>query len=333
MYDAVTFWSLACPTAKDKALSTMTRRIIYSTSVAAVLCFATAEAQLLPVGFLPTYHNGGFAGEAGAPRISTFSYYNHGDFGGFANRYSWTRKGSLVTADHFFKKMRSGIALTAGQEKDTESTTDSYKNSMISLAFSPKFSSRGKYTLAPFVDVSVVRTKYIAFEEVHYYGSPFPPGSYHWNELGVRTGFLVNSDKAYAGISAEIFDYNSSPFENTHYRFLSEIKYLLQTGYTFQRKPESRFSFTPQLLLGYERYRIETIGEWHRQIIIDLNLVFRYGKFIAGLNRAGFMAGYQNSKVKIQLSGILNRRFNAYTGSVGLRYVLRKDQNVKTPGF
>ena len=134
----------------------ISKKLILS-SLALCICALATSAQELPVGMmLPTYYNGGFAGEAGAPRVATFShfYYHKYKSPTFGSLY-WRYRGSCVSVDHFIKGLRTGVAVTAGHiAEDQNMITDYQKRSLSfgSITLSPKVSSKGKYTFAPFLD-------------------------------------------------------------------------------------------------------------------------------------------------------------------------------------
>jgi len=244
--------------------------------------------QIVPVGTFPTFYNGGFAGEAGAPRISSaFLLLNQG------RPNNHTDFNSYLSVDHFFKKIRSGVALTYG---NGVTTFPAFRNN-LSLAVSPKFSVNGKFTLAPFVMIDYDKQR-------------TPSAMGRQQEVQVKTGFLINSAKAYIGISARIVDkwkssfYNDPQYNDSRVYFFDHMQYDLQAGYTFQSTPKSKFSFTPQLLINWTSYynvfsqRINAIS------LTDLNLTFRYNKFIYGVNTTGLMVGFQTDRIKLQLTGL-----------------------------
>jgi hypothetical protein len=334
----------------------MSTRITFAVCATILLCSTGLQAQYVPAGALPTYYNGGFAGEAGAFRVASFSYLDYNYYLMFSGRTSWTRSGSFISVDNFFKKIRSGVALTVNhQGRDRQFT-----NTAMSLVISPKFSFKGKYTFAPFADFSFGRYNYRNLPGyLTYY-----PESYHINSYGIKTGFLVNSENAYIGISANIFHYSTtSPALRNYVSAFTNMTYVLQTGYTFQRTPESRFSFTPQLVVSYERLNIPSSirgieKKLHNITLLDLSLMFRYKKFIYGTNSRGLMLmlGYQNNRFKLLVNGGINGSFignkvngyhfnnnfritipgeglSGYSGSISLRYTLRKKPSVKAPGF
>jgi len=158
----------------------------------------------------------------------------------------------------------------------------------------------------------------------------------HWNDFALKTGFLINSDKAYVGASARILDYTSSPFGDASLNFFNQVRFILQAGYTFQRKPESKFSFTPQLVFGMQGNQPNSVikdseGWFPNNTYYDLNLIFRYKKLISGINTTGVMLGYQNSKFRLQVSNFVYDGF--YTGSISLRYTFQKNGSARISGF
>jgi len=336
----------------------MTPRIALTLCVALLFFTDELQAQEVPIGALPTRYNGGFAGESGGLRVTSFSYLNY-------RQYNFTtpsspdhasNSGTFISVDHFLKKIGSGVAITAGQEGDGHN----YRNTATSLAISPKISLNGKYTIAPFADFSFSRKNYVLSEFTQAYLNL--PANYSLDDFRIKTGLLANSSKAYAGISAEILQkYNKPTFDSTNHRVFSNMKYTLQTGYTFQRTPESKISFTVQLAVSYgklraEDYPIQKIYRWENLNLEDLNLMFRYKKFISGINSAGFVLGCQSNKFKLQVTNFYTKRekfgervniysylekkdenrisnTKTYIGTISLRYIFRKNSSVNTPGF
>ena len=318
--------------------------------VIALLCSVKLQAQWhTPIGALPTRYNGGFAGEAGEPRLSFFSFVESGPRNYVNNAHS-IYTGSFISVDHFLKKIRSGVAFTVGQSITKNWGIDSRVTS-LSLAISPKFSVKGKYTFAPFADFTFSHGDH-EFDPTRY------PDFYHSsNAFNLKTGFLLNSQKAYVGLSTNILGY----YSRGSLYFFSNMAYYLQAGYRFQRTPESKFSFTPQLLISYHRPSFENpMTNQHETYnfisLADLNLTFRYKKFIAGLNNSGIMFGYQNNKFKLQVTNYytdrisLNGRWelsdhttaftrilpngpDTYTGNISLRYIFKKDPPAKMQNF
>jgi hypothetical protein len=320
-----------------------------------VIFFRTVELraqQAVPIGALPTYFNGGFAGEAGVPRMANFSFLSRDLSSGSVPNYDGA--GSFISIDHFLKKIGSGVAFTAGDLKSSSLS----KEAFVSVAISPKFSLQGKYTFAPFADFS-----YSRFHDTYSPGVTFSnfPLDVVKRDFKIKSGFLINTDRAYVGLSADLVNYSTDIYTNREtWRIFSNIQYTVQTGYTFQRTPKSKFSFTPQLALSYYHYKNYNPlrGVTYKENVIDLmdlSLMLRYSKFVAGVNNNGIILGYHTDKFRLQVgntySGIIkgDKTINIsdhihvntqpyytsphkYTGSVSVRYVFRKEP-AKMPGF
>jgi hypothetical protein len=325
-------------------------RITSALCVTLLLCAIHSRAQQIPVGALPTTYNGGFAGEAGAMRIASYSSLDYNRIARSDGRH-WGSAGTSISVDNFIAKIRSGIAITAGYN----AAGSVYSNHSISMAISPKFSYKGKITFAPFADFSFDYDK-IRFPD---FPSSSYPTNYNANSYGIRTGFLINSAKAYLGLSANVLDYATAttPLIKDRLRFLSEMSYQVQTGYTFQRTPESKFSFTPQIVVSYAHFSFEdqqnhVTKKYTAISLIDFNMMFRYKKLITGFNCNGIVLGYQNSRFKLQIAGFHTKSYFTkfmkisekthfqttwfvaapWSGSVSLRYIFNK-KTLKMPGF
>jgi hypothetical protein len=333
----------------------MNVRLLSATLTTIICCTVELRAQsVVPIGALPTFYNGGFAGEAGVPRIANFSFLGRelssinvpnyiGDYNG---------AGTFISIDHFLKKIGSGVAFTASKVSDNSVSNGAF----VSVVISPKFSLRGKYTFAPFADFSFIRGH-----------NTYPPGvtfsnfpsDYVTRDFKIKSGFLINTARGYVGLSAELVNYSTDIFANREtWRIFSNVRYTFQTGYTFQRTPESKFSFTPQLALLYYQYKRHdpVSGGMVRMSVIDLmdlSLMFRYSKFIAGVNNSGLILGYQTDKLRLLVGNMYSvvgiyKTINIadrihfhplpyyipsdkYTGSVSVRYVFRKKETVKIP--
>jgi hypothetical protein len=325
-------------------------RIVLALCVMLLLCVIHSRAQQIPVGALPTTYNPGFAGEAGAMRIASYSSLDYSRIVKLDGKH-WYSSRTAISVDNFLAKIHSGIAITAGYQ----TAGFFYTNQSGSLAISPKFSFKGKHTFAPFVDFSFVHYQ---FRYPYFPSNPYPT-NYNKNSSGIRTGFLINSSRAYFGLSANIFDYvtATTPLIKERSRFLSEMSYHVQTGYTFQRTPEAKFSFTPQIVISYSRFNLEDqqshVSRKYAAIsLIDLSMMVRYKKLVTGFNCSGIVVGFQNSRLKFQLAGFYIKtpfekhvgisdrtHFQTtwfarppYSGSVSLRYIFNK-KALKMPGF
>jgi hypothetical protein len=328
------------------------RKVFIALCAIGLYCSTDLRAQDIPIGALPTYYNGGFAGEAGALRLASFSHVTRSYYRG----ETWTSGGTEISADQFVKKLRSGVAFTAGYTGGKMSS-----NFSTSSTIAPKFSFKGKYTFSPFLNVGISTLNVHDDQEMT--NNSAYPSDFSIHTITASTGFLVNSGKWYFGASVNPFGYHlaSYPLPGIDRSFFSKMKYSFQAGYTFQRIPESDFSFTPQIVVTYATSRIRDaqtnkMERYSGIFLVDLNLVVRYKRFITGVNNNGIMVGYQNSRFKLQFSNFyrsnpgfptstdMSKRlyFNirpvgvgthGYSGSLSLRYVFLKKQSPKMPGF
>ena len=230
-----------------------------------LLSFVSFSQNGPTVGGLPMMYNGGFAGESNKGRL------NVGGTGELP-----ISLGFFASYDQFIAKLGTGVGLTYLMDENVTG---------VKLSVSPKFSFKGKYTLAPFIDFGHFSDSYP--NEI---SLPESEGDATWK---ANTGFLFNSINYYVGLSFEVVREG----EQGAFRFdLAEgFCPVLQAGYSFQRLPESDFSFTPQLAIGL-------ILDDQFVSFIDISLMVRYKKFVTGLNSDGIAAGYQGKKSKIILS-------------------------------
>jgi hypothetical protein len=303
-----------------------------------------AFAQQPPIGVLPTFYNCGFAGEAGSPRIAAYSYLT-----AYRGNSQLPLYGNYVSYDNFLKKIRSGLSIMVGHSEYRYSNYEA-RSKYASMAISPKFSFNGKYTLAPFVrfNLSGGRSEMVTTDNT----APQPlqlksiSGS-------ISSGVLFNSSTWYLGLtfgnlSHTFYRRSSVPVNTIENERPLKVNFSFHAGYTFQRTPDSKFSFTPQIILSPFRYRYTfsyTIGNMHYErtdadagvSINHLNLMFRYKRILAGANvqrikidRYFFkswndpdvMIGYQAKKFRI----VLNQRFESkyvYHGELGIRYTMK----------
>lgn len=264
----------------------------------------------LPLGALPMQYNGSFAGEAGSPRISSNS--------GFSSVRS-TREGYYsggfhqhVSFDHFVPALSTGFGVGVHGTQDIRYP---YSTWGFYAAVAPKVSLNGKWTLSPSVDLAYDGEKYEAGQ---------------WRS---RVGLLVNTSKFYLGYSVAVFD-ETAVYAGVGQRFswqLTKYSSCLQLGYTFQKSPESDFSFTPQLAFYIGNRWSDPDGEYGRSwgdFFRAFHLNFRYRRFLWGVNNTGIHAGWQTHRLRVTASngiGLAGRGGLGYNGNLSLRYVFRND--------
>jgi hypothetical protein len=221
---------------------------------------------------------------------------------------------NTLSYDDFFKGIRSGVGITAGESAGKYSFGTS-NNSFAKIVVSPKYSLKGKYTIASFVGFTV--------SEANFVSQQMP--SHHLAQ-SFSVGFLANSTKAYVGISTNVVvqpKRSGSPY------------FVAQAGYTFQRTPDAKFSFTPQIVLAYSH---EFPSLSLRALLPDYSFMFRHEKFIWGITRAGLSVGYQKLNFKIQITQDVNgisdvfeskvSSLQSYQGNIAVRYVFKKKSSL-----
>ncbi|MBD0256377.1 MAG: type IX secretion system membrane protein PorP/SprF [Cytophagales bacterium] len=272
----------------------------------------------LPLGALPMQYNSGFAGEAGSPRIST-------NVGLIAGRGTYGRGYHLSASyDQFIAALRSGIGVSVHQYRTDNAyyATNAYG---FSAAIAPKISLGGKWTLSPSLDLSYYGGRSVARDIAG-------GGNAETERWRSRAGLLFNTSKFYVGYSVAVVDHLSMRFANgvaesgRPYRLTS----YLQIGYTFQRSPESNFSFTPQLTLATGTSQYQSFA-YNDRIGINyfeaFHLNFRYKQFLWGVNNMGVHVGWQSHRVKVMASnsiGVAGKHIDpGYTGNISLRYLFK----------
>ncbi|HYG40801.1 MAG TPA: hypothetical protein VD908_19385 [Cytophagales bacterium] len=287
-----------------------------------ILLALKLSAQELPLGTQPIKYNGGFAGETGNLRMN---------FGSGLTTSSITLNNvNAITVDGFIPKIRTGVGVSTGYGHSKHNFNAIQINgalaenemndkvTFITFAISPKLSFRGKYTFAPFFDYSYTNfnsnTKWGFLDSVE----TFRNNTSSWSAKG-RAGFLFNTRKLYVGITFDIFN-ASKRFGNRYSIFTTNdftTSYFL-LGYSFQKSLESKFSVTPQLVLGFRKFP----GSKPEILLEDFSLMFKYKKVIWGLNNSGVAIGFQSRKYKILLSQFYN---SGYYGSLTLRYIFKNN--------
>jgi hypothetical protein len=278
------------------------------------------EAAEVPLGALPMQYNGGFAGEAGSPRVNTVAGVEY-------DRYNGYGLVMYASYDQFIPTIRSGVGVTVGYTGSKEAGgyladfISVGKGPYLSLAVAPKFSIKGKVTVSPSVNVSL----YWGRNE---YWNGQADQEYKINTVRSRVGLLFNTEKFYFGYSVHLFDQFKVHQNDTTAalpgRRFERFNSYFQAGYTLGHPTESRFSCTPQLVLRLESPRYVRGGRasFHP---VDFNLNFRYKKIIWGLNLTGVHVGWQTDRLRIVLSDSLDylEREPGYAANIALRYIFK----------
>jgi hypothetical protein len=308
-----------------------------------LICFGQWQTYA-PLGTLPMQYNSSFAGQVGGPRFTSNSmYWQHK-----SDAYKYQGTYSRLSYDQFIPAMRTGIGITVGYSAFSTDLYynghNSFTNPSVSVAIAPKISISGKYTISSSIDFS------FDVSEINFTINRLPDTLLysHRKQYGInsRVGLLVNTNKFYLGYTVNIV---RQPIYTSLIRHLKgDFESYLQAGYTFQREPESDFSFTPQVVIKLAKYTRE-----NRMYsgIEAYNLNFRYKQFIWGMNDGGFPSitplqdkklrekvaihlGWQTGRVRIMLSNSYNPRHKGFTynGNLSLRYIFTdKTQKARRP--
>ncbi len=283
------------------------------------------ETTNLPLGALPMQYNGSFAGEAGSPRIST-------NVGLITGRGTYGKGYHLnASYDQFIPALRSGIGATVFYGH-AASPLYEYSGQGFSVAVAPKISLNGKWTFSPSLDLTYDRGR-LPFSNSFLNDSLIPAYGYTSEQWQSRAGFLLNTSKLYIGYSVAVVDHRRIDFTNGD-RFLgrpTRFSSWLQLGYTFQKSPESDFSFTPQLAFYIGSNRTLRFNRTNDRIGVNyfyaFNLNFRYKQFVWGVNNMGLHVGWQSHRVKVMASnsiGVAGKHIDpGYTGNVSIRYLFK----------
>lgn len=280
-------------------------------------CYGQNGFLEYPLGALPMQYNPSFAGETGAGRLSTSSSYQIYTLAPTSPDAHRDHNFSTYSSyDQFIPGIGTGIGITTGYlgVRGLNAHLNAY---YISAAIAPKISIKGKYTLSPSLDLSFLPYRTL------FNGSSNPSTTSQGVSLSSKAGLLFNSNKYYIGYSVVIFIRNKVSLpEKTTFYYKDFLSYL-QFGYTFQRSPESKFSFTPQFALSLSEKRHpddDVVG------FDGINLNFKYTQYIGGFNNSGVHLGYQNEKMRLMVSKSINNLIGI-PGSFNLsfRYIFKQD--------
>lgn len=259
------------------------------------------------LGGQPLFYNSSFAGSVSNARICSNLGFQFRNYGTYKNRgYNFS-----ASYDNFFPVIRSGVGITAytnnyifyhGDPKYKEERSAT----AISLAIAPKISIKGNYTISPSLDINYSKEYKSRYDN-----------SQH-NGFRSRAGILFNTNKYYIGLSVLLFrSKDLLPIYYNHYYS------TLQMGYSFQKNQDSRFAFTPQLVLPIS-LRTHYIVDWP-----GYNLRFRYDNYIFGLISGiyfvptGIQIGWQKKGWRILLNSIYSSNYNA---DLSFRYIINQQK-------
>jgi hypothetical protein len=284
--------------------------------------FGQGRNIINPLGALPMEYNSSFAGQAGSPR------FNSSLFLGLHPRMNHREYSTSLSYDQFIPAIASGIGVTVMNYSSINiNEYRAFSNplpgfdlrnsalkqaTMIAVAIAPKISISGKYTLSPSIEAR--------YHNIGYDSPPIDKG--HKNFFSTRAALLFNSEKFYAGYSVDLFSTAPSLWYNY-------FESYLQTGYTFRRSEEAKFSFTPQVALRISnRNHIRFQQPFTQSVITAINFNFQYKQVSWGFNNTGLHLGWQNSRFRCMASGWFeNTGFGTnYSGNLSMRYIIKNSK-------
>lgn len=245
-------------------------------------------SQDVPLGTLPMFYNSSFAGEADGGRFSTNFSLRRNSF--------YHTLGVQSSYDQFIPALRSGLGVSVGHF-NTFGSFSSYNNnhSTLGLAVAPKFSLKGKLTISPSLDFNYFRQS----SEIN-----------NAKGYATRVGILINSSKFFFGYSFDVFSnlkiknvFNSET-KQINRNIFDDFNSSIQLGYTFQRSKESKFSFTPQILIS-----VSTFDERFQVAPLKLMLNFRHSNFLWGVSDDGLHVGWQTPRLRLMVFNNVQRLF------------------------
>ena len=319
----------------------MYRILVITLLTGGALYFPKCLAQ--PLGVIPTQYNGSFAGGVNDPRINTdFEYHRQNPI----NHYSAT-----TSYDQMIPAIRSGIALSASyyssnyKTSTLSSKSDGYN---IYFAVAPKFSLqekgslKGKFTISPSIDIRY----YSSGSTLSWQPNENWPDSVSQTNVegfSSRLGILMNTRNYYVGYSARLLNFNTQS-KNIGEGYNSGFYSTLQAGYSYQKKPDSKFSITPEIAITLNT-NPDFPGKFKDKtdfFIADYNLRFRYDKLLWGIARGmrgvaegtkvpSLQLGYQQDSWRVLTTHGFE---DGYSGNLSFRNIFKKsDDPFRDPHF
>ncbi len=293
-----------------------------------------------PIGVIPIQYNPSFAGSMNDPRVSSNVSYSGSS--------SYNSLNVNIAYDQIVPALRSGIGVAV--QKGTASQSNSLAgvegagNTDFSFAFAPKFSVleklsfKGKYSFSPSLGLEYSETNFRPIDDtISSSFTRYPSRKF----LSSQVGLLFNSRKSYIGFSLKFLHKHSAP-PNMIY---PSVYTTLQLGHTFQKKPDSKFSFTPELTVvtfGLPNLNPSKTSFWRIQYILR----FRYDSFLFGIaedpRSPQFHLGWQgkswrimtfhhieNHERRTRSGGYITK--DSYTGHLAFRYIFNQKNNAAMP--
>jgi type IX secretion system PorP/SprF family membrane protein len=206
---------------------------------------------------IPLYYNPAFAGSAEKPRLTAIA------------RDQW--QGRYMTGylsyDQAVRALHGGIGLSVLDDYSGHSRNEFYTG----LSYAPKFTLSKKIGVSPGLTVGYMHTtinmQYLTAPNGSVYHDPgIVPKQ---DNFDLSAGLLINTKKFYAGFAANHF----LPGD----KHILPVKYVVQSGYTFQKSDESDFSASIGVI-----YQVQNPFSY-----FQTNISFRYKWIMAGVGSSG----------------------------------------------
>ena len=248
-------------------------------------CQGPAFSQFSSV---PLYYNPAFAGSAEISRLS-FSYRNQWD-----NIY----QSGILSYDQAVKKLHGGVGLLVYNDNVGQG---SFKTFYSGLVYSAKFNLTKKIGFSCGIKAGYLResldlNKINDFALNHGYAN-ITTSNEHFkpaNAADVSAGVLFNTEKGYISFAADhITQPDMSITQGGTARL--PVKYVIQSGYTFQKKDSANFSLS---LNGIYEFGAQSQR-------LEISLVGRYKWVMLGAawgNGITGLVGYYNRKFVVGYS-------------------------------
>ncbi len=292
----------------------MIKNVFYSILIVLVFCepsFSQLSTTPAQITGLPMYYIPSFAGNLGRVRVASENFYKYSDY----NKTFST----MVSVDGFVPKLSSGVGFFLGYDNYSNKPGTGYdyhsNYSSMGFIFAPKISIKGKYTLSPGLSLTGNNVHKYMGEHIAAVYDPknFEPHYVDFsakyvtqNKFTEKASLLFNTKKFYIGAAF-----------NCSVKKLSLWNIILQTGATFQRTDESKFSFSPNVvwsqLYSREIYYYTTKRTLHQYSPTNVNLNFRYQKVLFGLNYYSFMVGFQHKNFRVMYNTNIKLTQNTIT--------------------
>lgn len=336
------------PISKNFMMKTF--KILFLSSFVLMTNLAFAQSYVGQISNASTIYNPSFVGSKNDLRIGIGNNYRN-----YINYYGYDiNNNSFLSLDAPIKKISAGIgaSITYNTMRDNSSsylnlkdysdpafrqTYSNESNSInLDLTYAQIFTIRNKereeiISIRPALSLNYNKNDF-TYRENAIYDLNYQIKEINTSVIRVTPSVLITGKKYFIGAKYQSSLLSGCRDNNMGIKNLPEYYYFnVIGGYTFQRKPESKFSFTPILALQFDKYFTErnkrtSIGRSPAiiDLLDDINLTFKYGKFLTGFNLNCLMLGYQTEKLRVCLSFVPTT--NLAWGELSLNYIFKKDK-------